>query len=76
MYKKILVPVDVSHTESGQLGLQAAMNVAKGTDASLVLLAVIPEVPNMVAAQLPGDFVEKAELTASPASCTPSPRPS
>lgn len=65
MYNKILVPVDVSHTPSGALALRAALNVAKGTDAKISLLAVVADVPNMVASQLPADFVEKAERTAT-----------
>jgi universal stress protein F len=60
MYKKILVPIDVSHLESGELGLNAAAKIAKASGAELVLLSVIADLPNLVASQLPADFAKKA----------------
>lgn len=64
MYKKILVPIDVSHPESGGIALGAAAEIADASGAEMALLSVIADVPNLVAAQLPSGYAEKAAATA------------
>jgi universal stress protein F len=64
MYKKILVPIDVSHSESGELGLNAAVKIANASGAQMVLLSVIADLPNLVASQLPPDFAKQAAASA------------
>ncbi len=65
MYRKILVPVDVSHPESGKIELGAAAKIVDGEKAEITLLSVIADVPNLVAAQLPSGYVEKAVESAN-----------
>lgn len=59
MYRTILVPIDVSHPETGKAAVAAASELM-GADARLTLLAVIPAMPNLVASQLPPDYEGKA----------------
>ena len=61
MYKKILVPLDVTQTDSGEAGLKAAAALGAQSGAELILLNVVSPVPNLVAAQLPGDYLESAK---------------
>ena len=60
MFKIILVPIDVTHAESSELALNAASKLANSSGAKLTLMNVIPDIPNLVAAQLPADYSEKA----------------
>lgn len=64
MYKKILVPIDVSHPESGGISLGAAVEIANASGAEMALLSVIADVPNLVAVQLPSNFADKAASSA------------
>lgn len=64
MFKKILVPVDVSQSDSGAAGLKAAANLGGKSGAELVLLNVTSPVPNLVAAQLPSNYLEAAQESA------------
>lgn len=65
MFKNILVPIDVSQAESSKLALDAAAKLANSAGAKLTLLNVVADVPNLVAAQLPADFSDKAASAAS-----------
>lgn len=64
MYKKILVPIDVSHPESTGIALGAAAEIAGASGAEMALLSVIADIPNLVAVQLPSGYAEKAAATA------------
>lgn len=63
MFKNILVPIDVSQSDSGELGLKAAASLA-GKSTKLILLNVIGDVPNLVANQLPANYAELAQSSA------------
>jgi len=65
MFKNILVPVDVTHPESAELGINAAKFLAQASGAKLTLLTVLADVPNLVAAQLPADYGKKAAAAAA-----------
>lgn len=64
MYQNILVPIDVSHRRSGELGLRCAVKMAEVTGARLTLLSVISDVPNLVAVYLPDDYTGQAVAAA------------
>ena len=65
MFKKILVPVDVSQSDLGAAVLKAAAELGGKSGAELVLLNVTSPVPNLVAAQLPSNYLETAQESAS-----------
>ena len=65
MFKKILVPIDVSQSDSGQASIKAAAELAGKTGAKLILLNVIGDIPNMVANLLPADHIEIMEQSSS-----------
>ena len=65
MFKKILVPIDVSQSDSGAASLNAAADLGSTTGAELVLLNVVSPVPNLVASQLPSNYIEAAQESAS-----------
>ena len=70
MFKTILLPVDVSQLDAAIAALSLAKDVAKARGGKIVLLNVIEEIPNYVAAEIPAEVfsssAEKAqtELTA------------
>ncbi len=64
MFKKILVPIDVSQSDSGAAGLKAAAELAGKTGANLILLSVTGDVPNLVANQLPANYADLARSSA------------
>ena len=58
MYKTILVPIDLAHTEKGKPMIQIAQKIGND-DARIMLVNVIEEVPGYVAVELPqGLFVD------------------
>jgi nucleotide-binding universal stress UspA family protein len=65
MFKKILVPIDVSQSDSGEASLKAATELAGKTGAKLILLNVIGDIPNLVANQLPSDYSETMEKSSA-----------
>lgn len=65
MFKKILVPIDVAQSDSGEASLKAAAELAGKTDANLILLNVIGDIPNLVANQLPTNHIETMAASAS-----------
>ena len=64
MFKKILVPIDVSQSDSGAASLKAAADLGGKSDAKLTLLNVTSPVPNLVAAQLPSNYLEATQESA------------
>ena len=65
MFKKILVPIDVAQSDSGEASLKAAASLAGNTDAKLILLNVIGDIPNLVANQLPSNHIETMKQSAA-----------
>ena len=64
MFKNILVPIDVSQSDSGEEGLKAAAELAGKIGANLILLSVTGDMPNLVANQLPANYMESAQSSA------------
>lgn len=64
MFNKILVPVDLSQSDAGGATLSAAAERVKRGDSKLLLLTVIGDVPNLVAAQLPANYAATASQEA------------
>lgn len=67
MFKTILVPIDVSQSDSGEAGLKAAAEIAATSGAKLILLNVVGDIPNLVADQLPSNYLEATRARASEA---------
>lgn len=67
MFKKILVPIDISQSDSGEAGLVAAIDMADKTGADLVLLNVIADMPNLVANRLPTNYEDEMQQSAAKA---------
>jgi len=63
MYAKIMVPVDLQHTDKIEKSLQAAAELAKQWDAGICFVAVTGRVPNRVA-KSPGEFEVELNLFA------------
>lgn len=63
MYDCILVPVDLAHKETAEVMIADA-NALASKDARLVLLYVLPEVPNVVSVHLPEGSADKAKAGA------------
>jgi universal stress protein F len=65
MFKTILVPVDISQVDAAIQALSLAKDVAKARGGKIVLLNVVEEVPNYIAAEIPAEVlsnsVERAE---------------
>ncbi len=64
MFKKILVPIDISQSDSGKPGLKAAAELAGKTGAHLILLNVTGDVQNLVANLLPANYQETMQASA------------
>ncbi len=65
MFKKILVPIDISQSDSGEASLVAAVDMADKTGADLILLNVTADIPNLVANRLPTDYLEEMQQNAA-----------
>jgi len=63
MYKTIVVPVDIANADKAAVMLETA-RVLGGDEVNIILTNVIEEIPNYVAAQLPGRYVDAAKETA------------
>lgn len=59
MYKRIMVPIDLAHTESAETMVKAALTLAD-QDGEITLVHVMPEIPAMVATHLPEGAADKA----------------
>ena len=59
MFRTILVPIDLSHAEAGQV----MINVAKmlgGEDAQIILITVVEDIPGFAVAVLPSGVIEES----------------
>ncbi len=63
MFKKLLVPVDISEPELAKPALKAAIGMARG-GAKIHLFNVVPSMPVMAAEYVPVDFEEQQRQTA------------
>jgi universal stress protein F len=59
MYKKIIVPVDLSATDKGEKILEKAKALLD-PDGEIVLINVVEELPGYMAIDLPVDLIENA----------------
>ena len=59
MYKTILVPIDMSQVEKGKSMIDVAREQGD-KDARIILLHVIEDIPNWVAAEIPAGILEKS----------------
>jgi len=64
MYKKILIPVDISHKERAQAMIQAADRLADD-GAQITLYNVVEDVPSYITVQTPETVLETARTNAS-----------
>ena len=60
MYKTILVPVDMSHIEAGKSMIDVARKQGD-KDTRIILLHVIEDIPNWVAAEIPAGILEHSQ---------------
>ncbi len=58
MYKNIIIPVDLGHTERLQPMLDVA-HLLGGNDANVVLINIVENLPAFVAAELPSDLTAR-----------------
>ena len=59
MYNTILVPIDMAHAEKGKSTIEIARKLS-GEDTQILLLHVIEDIPNWVAAEMPAGILEKS----------------
>lgn len=59
MFKKVLVPIDVSHKERNDTLIQRSKELADANGGSLTLLNVVQDVPGYIAAELPAGVHER-----------------
>lgn len=59
MYNTILVPIDMAHAEKGKSTIEIARKLS-GEDTQIILLHVIEDIPNWVAAEMPAGILEKS----------------
>ncbi|MGI9421816.1 MAG: universal stress protein [Hyphomicrobiaceae bacterium] len=64
MYKRILIPVDISHKERAQAMIQAADRLADD-GAQITLYNVVEDVPSYITVQTPETVLETAKTNAS-----------
>jgi nucleotide-binding universal stress UspA family protein len=64
MFRKIVVPVELEHTERLERALEVAASIAKSHDASLCYISVTGEAPSG-AAHSPGEFQKKLDAFAA-----------
>ncbi len=62
MYKKILVPIDLSHKSLARTALNRA-SAMKAADGQIHALTVMIEVPTHVVAQIPTDILKEAQTS-------------
>lgn len=60
MFKTILVPVDISQLDGARQALSLARDFAKSRGGKIVLLNVIEEIPNYIAAEIPAEIFTTA----------------
>lgn len=59
MFKKVLVPIDVSHTERNESLIERAKQLVDQPDGVISILNVIEDVPGYVALELPAGIHER-----------------
>ncbi len=59
MFKTILVPIDLSHSDSSQAIIDTALNNGDA-DTKVILLNVVEEIPRWAAIELPADIQHKS----------------
>jgi len=64
MFRKILVPVDLSHDERCDALIEQAKRLAGLDGGELMLLNVVADIPTYVAAELPPELHQKAMASA------------
>ncbi|MEM8795828.1 MAG: universal stress protein [Pseudomonadota bacterium] len=57
MYKKILVPIDLTHQEKGKAMIGVASQV-KDAGGDIILATVVPDIPPYVVSDLPAGFFD------------------
>lgn len=67
MYKRILVPIDLSDVELAKPAIASALMMAKETDGVVRLVNVLPSTPVMLAEYVPPDFETQQRLAAEEA---------
>lgn len=65
MFKNILVPIDITHTQSIEHAINAGTKLSDTSGAKMTLMTVIADAPNLVAAQLPPNYAEEAASAAA-----------
>jgi universal stress protein F len=63
MYKNIVVPVDLAHTEKAAVMIETAKKLAD-ENARIILTNIVEEIPAHIVAELPGEYIEKSKSTA------------
>ena len=63
MYNKIVVPVDLAHTDRAEMMIETAKRLADGA-AQLILVNVVEEFPPHIVNALPSHYVENSLATA------------
>lgn len=64
MYKTILMPIDLAHTERTAAMLKSINVAASSSDTRIILLHVIPDLPLYVSTQIPAELLKKAAIEA------------
>ena len=62
MYKSILVPIDMSNPETAKSMIEIARKQGD-KDSQIILLHVIEDIPNWVAAEMPAGILEQSRQT-------------
>lgn len=63
MFKTIIVPVDLSHTEQADTMLATARQLG-GDDVSVVLLNIVEDIPKHASVDMPVGFADKCKTSA------------
>jgi len=63
MYKTIIVPIDVSHTEKAPAMISAARHLSDN-HTSIVLTSIVEELPAHISAEFPGNILDDAKRNA------------
>ena len=58
--EKVLLPIDLAHSEKAEEILKEAKKLAEGRDVSLMVVHILSPLPGFVTAELPEDFAHRA----------------
>jgi len=67
MFKRILVPVDLSEPELSKPAIDTAISLARGSSGTIRIVNVLPMTPVMLAEYVPPDFDEQQRKSADEA---------